>query len=139
MPKRILVADDQPSARELLRTILANAGYDVVEAADGNEAVDLAWEHSPDLILLDIHMPGRDGFAVCGLLRESPRFLLVPIVAMTAGLMRGERERAMAAGFSEFLGKPISIQAVREIVASLLAGTVELSREALIRTNEASG
>src|SRR5271168_50989 len=131
MPKRILIADDQPSARELLRAILSNAGYEVLEAADGIEAVDLAWESTPDLILLDIHMPGRDGFAVCGVLRENPRFARIPIVAMTAGLMHGERERAVAAGFSEFLGKPISVGAVREIVAMLLAGPEELSRDAV--------
>src|SRR4051812_26759138 len=108
MPKRILVADDQPSARELLRTILSNAGYEVVEAADGNEAVKRATESVPDLILLDIQMPGRDGFNVCKALRADQRFSNVPIIAMTAGLMQGKRDRAMSAGFSEFLAKPIS-------------------------------
>jgi CheY-like chemotaxis protein len=120
MPKRILVADDQPSARELLRTILSNAGYDVVEAADGNEAVKRATESVPDLILLDIQMPGRDGFNVCTTLRTDPRFSNVPIIAMTAGLMQGERDRAMSAGFSEFLAKPISLAVLRRTVADLL-------------------
>jgi len=120
MPKRILVADDQPSARELLRTVLSNAGYEVLEAADGNEAVDRASESTPDLILLDIQMPGRDGFSVCTALRADPRFSSVPIIAMTAGLMQGERDRAMSAGFSEFLAKPISVILLRRTVADLL-------------------
>ena len=120
MPKRILVADDQPSARELLRTILSNAGYEVIEAADGNEAVKRATESVPDLILLDIQMPGRDGFNVCKALRTDQRFSNVPIIAMTAGLMQGERDRAMSAGFSEFLAKPISVAVLRRTVADLL-------------------
>jgi CheY-like chemotaxis protein len=123
MPKRILIADDQPSARELLRTILANALYEVVEAADGIEAVDRALDSTPDLILLDIHMPGMDGFAVCHALRANPLFEGVPIVAMTAGLMRGERERALSVGFTEFLGKPISVADVRRLVAGLTEST----------------
>jgi CheY-like chemotaxis protein len=123
MPKRVLVADDQLSARELLRAVLCNAGYEVVEACDGNEAVHYARESSPDLILLDIHMPGPDGFAVCAALRADSRFEIVPIIAMTAGLMRGEHERAVAAGFTEFLGKPISIAALRRVVAAFLDAT----------------
>ncbi|MDQ1470730.1 MAG: two-component system, cell cycle response regulator DivK [Bryobacterales bacterium] len=126
MPKRILIADDQLPARELLRTILSSSGYEVLEAADGDEAVRLASESPPDLILLDIQMPGRDGFAVCTELRADPRFALVPIIAMTAGLMRGERERALAAGFSEFLGKPISLRTLRTTVAGLLNQAVLL-------------
>lgn len=122
MAKRILIAEDQASARELLRTILSGAGYEVIEAADGDEAVIRAIESLPDLVLLDIHMPGQDGFSVCGTLRGDGRFLNTPIVAMTAGLMNGERERAQQVGFTEFLGKPISVRAVRELVMGLAGG-----------------
>jgi CheY-like chemotaxis protein len=108
------------SARELLRSVLENAGYEVVEARDGDEAVDIALGFTPDLIFLDIQMPRRDGFSVCAALKANPRFAGVPVVAMTAGLMRGERERALANGFSEFLGKPISIATLRRTVAGLL-------------------
>jgi CheY-like chemotaxis protein len=91
-----------------------------VEASDGDEAVDLALATMPDLVLLDIHMPGRDGFAVCAALRADARLATAPIVAMTAGLMRGERERAVSAGFTEFLAKPISVRTLREFVAGAL-------------------
>ena len=120
MPKRILIADDQPSARELLRSVLENAGYEVIEAGNGDEAVDRALESMPDLILLDIQMPGRDGFQACAALKTDLRFADVPVVAMTAGLMRGEKERALASGFADFLGKPISIRTLRQTVADLL-------------------
>lgn len=120
-PKRILVADDQLPARELLRAILANAGYEVLEATDGAEALNLASEAVPDLILLDIQMPVLDGFGVCAALRADARFTTTPIVAMTASLMSGERARATQAGFSEFLDKPIGVGTLRKTVAALLA------------------
>jgi len=65
-------------------------------------------------------MPGRDGFSVCTALRADPRFSSIPIIAMTAGLMQGERDRAVSAGFSEFLAKPISVILLRRTVADLL-------------------
>jgi CheY-like chemotaxis protein len=114
----------------LARTILSSAGYDVIEACDGIEAVDFALASMPDLVLLDIHMPGRDGFGVCAALRADARFARVPIIAMTAGLMGGEKERALEAGFSEFVGKPISIRAVREMVAQFLGGPDEAVQDA---------
>jgi two-component system cell cycle response regulator DivK len=80
--------------------VLENAGYEIAEARDGDEALTLAWGSMPDLILPDIQMPGRDGFNVCAELKATPRFANVPMVAMTAGLMRGDKERALSNGFS---------------------------------------
>jgi CheY-like chemotaxis protein len=93
----------------------------VVEAVDGHDALAKASELRPDLIFLDLHMPGRDGFSVCQELRKIAGFASVPIVAMTAGLMNGECEKALASGFSEFLSKPVRIAFLRERVAVLLA------------------
>ena len=118
--KKILIADDQPAARELLGTILVNSGYEVFEAVDGTDAAAKAAEIQPDVILLDIHMPGVDGLTLCSQLRSNPRFVNTPVIALTAGLMRGEKERALEAGFSEFLSKPISIAALRKAVARLV-------------------
>jgi two-component system cell cycle response regulator DivK len=103
-----------------MKTVLSRAGYELIEAGDGDEAIACSYLSIPDLILLDIHMPGRDGFSVCATLRADPRFAQVPIIAMTAGLMHGEKERALEAGFSDFVGKPISIRALREMVAGFL-------------------
>lgn len=118
--KRILIVDDQAAARELVGTILSYSGYETHEAVDGLDAVVQAQRVLPDLILLDIHMPGQDGFAACRVLRADPRFAAVPIVAMTAGLMSGEREKALSGGFTEFLAKPISLALLRQTIDRLL-------------------
>jgi CheY-like chemotaxis protein len=120
MLKRILVADDQPLARELLVAILSHNGYVVEEAIDGRDAVRRAVASLPDLILLDIQMPGLNGFEVCRELRSEACLARIPIVAVTASLMGNEKERALAAGFSDFLSKPVSAVAVRKLVAGLL-------------------
>jgi CheY-like chemotaxis protein len=119
---KILVADDKPTGRELVRTVLENSGYTVIEAADGLEALRFARENQPDLIILDIHMPGRDGFQIIEELRQDPAFAPTPIVALTASAMQGDRERAIASGFTGYLTKPIRLSALREEVARLLAG-----------------
>jgi CheY-like chemotaxis protein len=119
--KKIVIADDEAGARELLSAALSGSGYHVVEAASGDAAINAALTTYPDLILLDIHMPGEDGFAVCARLRRNARFAETPIVALTAGVMEGERERALEAGFSAFLSKPISMKALRAVIKDLIA------------------
>ena len=121
----ILVADDRPTGRELVRTVLENSGYTVIEASDGLEALRCARETRPDLIILDIHMPGRDGFQVIEELRRDPAFAPTPIVALTASAMQGDRERALASGFTGYLTKPIRLAALREEIDRLLPGRVE--------------
>jgi CheY-like chemotaxis protein len=117
----ILVADDKATGRELVRTVLESSGYKVIEAEDGLEALRFAREIHPDLIILDIHMPGRDGFQIIQELRQDPAFGPTPIVALTASAMQGDRERAIASGFTGYLTKPIRLAALREEVARLLA------------------
>lgn len=111
--KTILIADDNATSRELVRTILENAGFSVVEAADGREAVRAARETKPDGIILDLHMPELDGFHVIQELRRDPQFAVTPILALTASAMQGDRERAIALGFSGYLTKPIRLGALR--------------------------
>lgn len=126
-PKTILVADDKPSGRELLRTVLESFPYIVIEALDGKDALRQAREHSPDLILLDLHMPLLDGFGVIAELRRDPLFQQTPVVALTASAMQGDKERAMRAGFTGYLTKPISLPAlrteVRRFLGDLAAGS----------------
>jgi len=111
--KKVLVADDQAAGRELMRTILEHSGHAVWEACDGTEAVRFAREILPDLVLLDLHMPILDGFGVLQELRGDEQFRRTPIVALTATAMQGDRERALSAGFTGYISKPISLRELR--------------------------
>lgn len=118
--KRVLVADDNPVSRELIREILENDDCEVIEAGDGREALEKVREHRPDLALLDIQMPVMDGNAVVRELRADPQLSKLPVVALTAYAMQGDRERALALGFNSYITKPIDIPAFRVEVADLL-------------------
>jgi len=118
--KTILIADDKLPGRELLRTVLESSGYTVLETENGEEAVREARLHRPDLIILDLHMPELDGFDVIRQLRTEAEFALTPIVALTASAMQGDRERALAAGFTGYLTKPIRLSDLRLEVERLL-------------------
>jgi CheY-like chemotaxis protein len=118
--KKILVAEDKAGSRELIRTVLEDCGYEVVEARDGREAVDQAERSVPDLVLLDLHMPILDGYAALKHLRLDARFATIPFVALTANAMHGERERALAAGFNVYLTKPVDLVVLRTKLADLL-------------------
>jgi len=119
--KKVLVADDKADSRELLRILLERSGHTVWEASDGAEAVRSAREIVPDLIVLDLHMPTLDGFGVLRTLRSEERFATTLIVALTASAMEHDRERALSAGFSAYIAKPISVKALREELNLLLA------------------
>ncbi len=116
----ILIADDRPSSRELLRLVLERAGYAVIEAEDGEKALDRARAGNPDLVLLDLQMPVLDGYGVLAALRGEERFRNLPVLALTASAMRGDRERIMDAGFTDYLAKPAGSEVLRETVARLL-------------------
>jgi CheY-like chemotaxis protein len=118
--KKILIADDKATGRELVRTVLEKSNYEVSEAADGLEAVRLAREVRPDLIILDLHMPALDGYGVLQELRRDPQFAATPIVALTASAMQGDKERALALGFTSYISKPISLGLLRSELARLL-------------------
>jgi len=118
--KRVLIADDNPVSRELIREILEHDQYEVIEAGDGGEALAKAREHQPDLALLDIQMPVMDGNAVIREIRADPRLSHIPVAALTAYAMHGDRERALAAGFNSYITKPIEIPDFRAQVAKLL-------------------
>lgn len=118
----ILIADDRPSSRELLRTVLERTGYEVIEAEDGEEAVSRARSRRPDLILLDLQMPRLDGYGVLEQLRRDPQMHAIPVLALTASAMQGDRERILAAGFTDYLAKPAGPEILRETVARLLKG-----------------
>jgi CheY-like chemotaxis protein len=118
--KHILIVDDRATSRELLRTVLEKQGYAVTEAADGKEALQKVRAESPHLVLLDLQMPVLDGYEVLRELRQDPRFTALPIIAITASAMQGDRERALAAGFTAYLAKPVTLSHLREEIERLL-------------------
>ena len=117
----ILIADDRIAGRDLARVVLEGCGYTVCEAANGRGALELAQLAHPDLIILDLHMPDIDGFQVIAALRGDVEFVFTPILALTASAMRGDRERAMSAGFTGYMSKPMRLSEFRREVARLLA------------------
>ena len=117
---KILVADDNMASRELIREVLEMSGYDVVEAADGAEAVLRARESTPDLLLVDIQMPRLDGYGVLRELRADARLASLRVVALTAFAMQGDRERAMDAGFDGYITKPVDLAALRREIKRFL-------------------
>lgn len=119
--KRILIVDDKATSRELLRTVLEKNGYVIFEAADGGEAIEKARAENPDLILLDLQMPVRNGYEVLHELRQDPRYTTLPIIALTASAMQGDREKALAAGFTAYLTKPVTLAHLRDEVQRLLS------------------
>ena len=117
--KTILVADDNEPSRELIREIL-QARYQIVEACNGAEALDKVSGAMPDLLLADIEMPVLDGYAMLCLLRQNPGFAALPVVALTAYAMQGDRERALAAGFDGYITKPVNALALRREIQQLI-------------------
>lgn len=117
---RILVAEDNLANLELMREILDIQGHEIIEAHDGSEALLQAELASPDLILLDVNMPVLNGFEVLERLRGNPQLAAIKVVALTAYAMRGDREKALQAGFDGYLTKPIDIQTLTETIETFL-------------------
>jgi CheY-like chemotaxis protein len=118
--RKVLVVDDNLPSRELIIDILRPLGLEVAEAADGITALVAARILRPDLVILDLTMPGMDGFAVLNELRHDPDFAGTPVLAVTANAMPGERAKALVAGFSDFLTKPVRSAELRRRVEALL-------------------
>jgi CheY-like chemotaxis protein len=122
-PKRILIADDAPSARALVRYILGRSGYEIFEAEDGEEALECASRLQPDLVILDLQMPKLDGCSVASRLRSMPSFEGTPILALSAGISLIEPAKLIQAGFSSCLAKPISPPKLRSAVDAMVNST----------------
>lgn len=124
MPARILIADDYEDNRELLRLMLLSANYEVLEARDGQECVELAREHLPDLIMVDLLMPRLDGWEAFKALREDPRTSAIPCVVATASADI-DGMRALQGGFNAYVTKPFRTAQLLEVVSRLLSDNVE--------------
>jgi two-component system cell cycle response regulator DivK len=121
MSKKILIVDDDGQNLKLLRMLIQDAGYETIEAENGEEAVRLAKEHIPALILMDNRMSVMDGIAATKILRAEPTTAKIPIIATTASAMKGDRERIMdAAAFDAYVSKPIDGDVLINIVRKFL-------------------
>jgi CheY-like chemotaxis protein len=120
MESTVLVCDNEEILRDLVRASLAGNGYRVVEARDGDESLEAARRLHPDLILLDMMMPGRTGIEVLGELRRDPELRAIPVIMLTARAQAGDREAAERAGADRFLAKPFSPLELATVVQELL-------------------
>jgi signal transduction histidine kinase len=123
--RRILYVEDDVSSRMLVKQVLYAAGYEVVEAEDGMAGIRLAQETRPDLILMDINMPGLDGYAAATKIKGVPGLTDTPIIAVTANVVEGDRERALTAGCDGYLPKPIDVDALPDQINEFLGGRRE--------------
>lgn len=116
----ILVAEDNPVNRELVRELLETRGYNVIEACDGEGALQMIAESPPDLVLLDLGMPVLDGFGAIRKIRANPRWADLPVLAVTAYAMHGDRDRIIRSGFDGYLSKPINSELLLQELTRLL-------------------
>lgn len=117
----ILIVEDNALNLELATDLLAAEGYLISQAQSGEEGLRLAREAPPALILMDLRLPGIDGYTALRQLKEDPRTAHIPIVALTAQAMRGDKEAVLAAGFDGYISKPIDIRTFSQTVARVLA------------------
>ena len=118
MSKRILVVEDQEDNRQILRDLLGNAGYELIEAENGEEALAAVARQRPDLILMDIQLPVMDGYEATRQIRTNPGMKSVPIIAVTSYALAGDESKALAAGCDGYVSKPYS---PRELLAKVRA------------------
>jgi two-component system, cell cycle response regulator DivK len=118
--KTVLLIEDSPDTREIYRTLLEEYGYQVLEAANGEEGLAVACQHAPDLVLMNISLPEVDGWTATTLLKGDPRTAAIPVVAVTAFSKAANRDRALEAGCDGYLDKPVGPQRVLEEVLRLI-------------------
>ena len=120
---KILVVEDNPANMTLATFLLENAGHVVLSAIDAETGITIAGSEKPDLILMDIQLPGMDGLRATGLLKKNPETAAIPVIALTALAMKGDEERIRAAGCDGYVAKPL---AYKEFLATV---TAQLSKE----------
>jgi two-component system cell cycle response regulator DivK len=117
---RILYIEDDFNNRILVRRILMAAGHDVNEADNAADGIHLAVQDPPDLILMDISMPGMDGLTATAEIRSSPDLAHIPVIAVTANVMEGDRERSLSAGCDGYIQKPIDVDTFADEISQYL-------------------
>jgi PAS domain S-box-containing protein len=117
---KVVVADDSPESREFIRDTLAAHNFEITEAVDGKDALARIQEVHPDIVFMDIQMPQMDGYAALRQIRQDPQFAKLPVIALTAFAMHGDRDKALAAGFDAYISKPVDPRSLRAQVERLL-------------------
>ena len=125
LPRKILIVEDNEDSRELVVKVLRNKGYEMVQAADGEEALEKAVAEKPDLILLDISLPKLNGYEVAKKLKAMEEFQEIPIVALTAHAMKGDRENVIVSGFEGYISKPVNVRELPDQVRAYIRGKRE--------------
>ncbi len=120
MSKKILIVEDNPQNMRLIEMALSAKSYTLLEATNGEEALEVAKKERPDLIIMDIQLPKMSGLEVTRKLREIPEFNRTPIIAVTAYAMKGDKEKALDAGCNAYLSKPISARDLPNLIAKML-------------------
>ncbi len=120
MAKSILIVDDEPMARTLLRLMLVRSGYEVIEAVDGYDALEKLRTILPDLVVLDVMMPGLNGFDVCTSIRDSGSTSRIPVIMLSAKTDSDSIAQGMAVGATRYLTKPVSPDELTRQVADIL-------------------
>ena len=120
MKEKILIVEDNPQNMRLMKMVLSAKGYTLLKATDGKEALDKAMRERPDLILMDIQLPKLNGLEVTRKLRETPAFSNIPIIALTAYAMKGDKQRFIDGGCDAYLSKPINTHELPGVIAQML-------------------
>ena len=118
--KKIFIVEDNPDSRELVVKILKAKGYGIIQAVDGEEALQKLKEQRPDLILMDISIPKIDGYEVTRRIKEDDGLKDVPVIALTAHAMKGDKEKALEAGCDGYIAKPFSVRELPILIESFL-------------------
>ena len=117
---RILVVEDNPDNCDLVRFLLENAGYQVLVASTGSQGLSIAGREMPDLILMDLTLPVMDGWTAASHLKADPKTAQIPLLALTAHTLPGDRQRALEAGFNGYISKPINITKFNDAISYAL-------------------
>lgn len=126
---KILIIDDDPQNREIVRARLEQAGYEVSEATNGEEGLELAIQEKCDLIILDVMMPKKDGWQVCKAIKSHPKIKDIPVVILTARIQGIDELRSWECGADEYITKPVDHIQLLEVVGKLVGGHSERSEE----------
>ena len=121
MPKKVMIVEDNELNMKLFRDLIEASGYDTVRTRNGLEALDLARQHRPDLILMDIQLPEVSGLEVAKWIKEDESLKSIPIIAVTAFAMKGDEEKIREGGCEDYIAKPISVANFIETVRRFLA------------------